>query len=442
MGEEAEDRYRRKYLELLEEVDGKEKQWAEIDGRLRRILAHLLIVAEGPGSVEISAELSAIRDRMREGLDFAAIEAHVEALKERVLRESRWADTQALLPPVHQILIHLVERLPLPPEMAERRAALVENLETGIAADAMPDAIEAVSGLVFEVRRRAQEERRELERLLQDITGRLQELDAGFQAAHEAAESGFASNRSLDAAVRAEVQGLEASARTVGDLTGLRRAVTDTLESIRTHLEAKQHEDRGREEALRREVGSLRESIARLEREVDEHREKTRVAREMSLRDPLTGCANRLAYAERAASEEARWKRYGAALSLVVFDLDHFKTINDTFGHRAGDQVLKAVAQIAGSHLRQADFFARYGGEEFVALLPETRLDAAVAAAEKVRRAVEAFRFHSRGKRVVVTLSCGAAELGGDDALASAFERADRALYRAKGAGRNRTEKG
>lgn len=398
MAVEAEDRYRKKYLDLLDEVDGKEKQWAEIDSRLRRILAHLTIVAEGPGSVEISAELAAIRERMRDGLDFEAIESHVETLKERVLRESRWAETQADMPPVHQILIHLLERLPLPPEMAERCGALVETMEAGIAADGLPDAIDAISGLVFEVRTRAQEEKLELERLLQEITGRLQEIDAGFAAAHQAAQGGFASSRSLDAAVRAEVQGLEASASQMADLEGLRRAVSTTLESIRSHLEVKQREDTTREEELRREVGALRDNVARLEREVDEHREKTRVAREMSLRDALTGCANRLAYAERAATEETRWKRYGSPLSLVVFDLDQFKAINDNFGHRAGDQVLKAIAQISAAQLRQADFFARYGGEEFVALLPETRLEAAVTVAEKVRQAVEAFRFHSRAR--------------------------------------------
>lgn len=442
MEPEPEDRYRRKYLDLLEEVDAKEKQWAELDGRLRRILAHLLIVAEGPGSAAISAELSAIRDGLRQGLDFAGVESHVEALKERVLRESKWAENQASFPPVHQIFIHLVERLPLPPEMADRGAAVVEALEAGIPPDGLPDAIESVSNLVFEARLRAQEERRELERLLQEITGRLQEIDAGFAAAHQAAESGFASNRTLDAAVRAEVQGLEASARRVDDLEGLRRAVSSTLESIRSHLEAKQREDSAREEELRHEVGRLREGIARLEQEVDEHREKTRAAREASIRDALTGCYNRLAYQERAAAEEARWARYGSPLSLVVFDIDHFKAINDNFGHRAGDQVLKAIAQIAARQIRQADFFARFGGEEFVALLPETPAEAAMSVAEKVRRAVEEFRFHSRGKRVPITLSCGVTELRKGDTLASAFERADQALYRAKGAGRNRAEAG
>jgi diguanylate cyclase len=158
----------------------------------------------------------------------------------------------------------------------------------------------------------------------------------------------------------------------------------------------------------------------------------------MSLRDPLTGCFNRLAYQERSEAEEARWLRYGSALSLIVFDLDRFKSINDTFGHRAGDEVLKTIAQIAGNQLRKVDFFARYGGEEFVAVLPETPLAAALTVAEKVRRAVEAFRFHSRGQPVPLTLSCGVAQLAEGDGIETAFERADKALYLAKAGGRNR----
>jgi diguanylate cyclase len=192
--------------------------------------------------------------------------------------------------------------------------------------------------------------------------------------------------------------------------------------------------------SLNQEVAQLQHTIASLQEEVTEHREKTRRAREMSLRDPLTGCYNRLAYQERASAEEARWRRYQTPLSLLLFDIDRFKTINDTFGHRAGDKVLKTIANLAGSQLREVDFFARYGGEEFVALLPETPLDAARQAAEKVRTAVQEFRFHSHGKRIPLTLSCGVAQLRDAETVEGALERADQALYRAKDTGRNRCE--
>lgn len=438
MNQPPEEHYRTKYFGLLEEVEAKEKEWGELEVRVRRILAYLVIIAEGPGNDEIAEDLSRIKESVKEGLDFPALEARVESLKERVLREGRSWESRAF-PPVYQILIHLVERLPLPSELAERGAATVELLERGVSPEDLPEAIDAVARLVFELRTRAEEERRELELFLQELTEKLKALDSGFSVAHEAAERGFASHRSLDAAVRAEVQGLETSASQLADVEALRRAVSATLDSIRGHLETKLRDDEVREAELRREVETLRANLAQLEREVGERREQARLAREASLKDALTGCYNRLAYEERASVEEARTRRYGSPLSLVVLDVDHFKRINDSFGHKAGDQVLRAIAQIAASQVRQADFFGRFGGEEFVALLPETRLDAAVVVAEKVRRAVESFRFHSRGTRIPISLSCGVAELRPGESLDVAFLRADKALYQAKSAGRNRT---
>lgn len=438
MSPDTEDRYREKYLDLLDDLDAREKLWADMDQRLRRILSHLLILSEGPGSPEISAEILQLRESLKTGLQFPELEARLEGLKERVLRETRWADDGDGLPPLHQILIHVVERLPLPPEMAEPALEVIASLEPGIAPDGLPEAIDAVARLVFRMRTRIQEEKRELEALLVEVTGGLQELAEGLTDAHRQADGGFASNRALEEAVRAEVQGLEASIGEAVDLDSLRAAVRTTIGAIRGHMEAKASEDQAREARLQEEVESLTRAIGRLEKEVTEHREKVRQARELSLRDPLTGCFNRLAYQERSQAEEARWQRYRSPLSLIVFDLDRFKAINDAFGHKAGDQVLRAVAQIAGGQLRQVDFFGRYGGEEFVALLPETGLEAALTVAEKVRRAVEAFRFHSRGKRVEVTVSGGVAQFHAGDTLGSVFERADRALYRAKGEGRNR----
>ena len=432
------DRYRKKYLDLLDEVDAKEKTWGEMDQRLRRILSHLLIVARGPGTPEISEQLTLLREDLKTGLDFAAAEERVAAIKDRILGEAPEASPGAGFPPIHLVLIHLVERLPLPPEMSDAALQVVESMEAGLEPERLPSAIEAVTGLVLRVRVSIQEEKRQIEALLKEVTGRLADLDKGLASAHRTVQASFAAGRTHDAAVRDEVRGLEASTRGAEDLEALRTGVLATIESIRAQMEVKMQEDEAREETLRQEVEQLRRTTANLEGEVGEYREKMRLARETSLRDALTGCYNRLAYEERARAEEARWRRYRSPLSLIVFDLDRFKAINDSFGHRAGDEVLKAIARIAGTQLREVDVFARYGGEEFVALLPETPLPAALTVAEKVRRAVESFRFHSRGKRVPLTLSGGTAQIREGETVEAAFERADKALYLAKKSGRNR----
>jgi diguanylate cyclase len=432
------DRYRKKYFDLLGEVDAKEKMWGEMDQRLRRILSHLLVVAQGPGTPEISEQLTLIREELKTGLDLTAVEERVAAIRDRVLGESPDRSPGAQFPPVHLILIHLVERLPLPPEVSEAALQVVESLEAGLGPEGLASAIEAVTGLVHRVRVSIQQEKRQLEALLKEVTGRLADLDKGLASAHRSVQANFAAGRSHDAAVREEVRGLEASTRGAEDLETLRAGVLATIESIRARMEAKQQEDGAREETLRQEIEELRHTTASLQGQVSEYQEKIRLARETSLRDPLTGCYNRLAYEERARAEEARWRRYHAPLSLIIFDLDHFKAINDSFGHRAGDEVLKTIAQIARQQLREVDVFARYGGEEFTALLPETPLPAALTVAEKVRRAVESYRFHSRGKRVPLTLSGGAAQIREGETVEATFERADKALYLAKMSGRNR----
>ncbi len=430
--------YRKKYLDLLSELERKERDWAALDERLRRILAHLILLAGTPGAADFASDLGAMRDALKGGLDLATLEARLEDLKTRVLRERRWADGAPDFPPIHQILIHLVERLPLPPELSEAVLAVVEGLEPGIPPDGLPDAIEAVTSLVTRVRVRMQEEKRELEGLLLEITSRLKELGDSLDDTCQEVRAGSAAHRDLDEALTAQVRGLAATTEGAKDLESLRSVVRSALASIQDRLDARQHGGGNRSEKLLAEIERLRGTVSTLEAEVSEHRENTRRAREASLRDPLTGCFNRLAYDERMRTEAARWHRYRAPLSLALLDLDRFKAINDTYGHRAGDQVLRTVAQVAMSQVRQVDFLTRHGGEEFAILLPETGLEAALAVAEKVRRAVAGFRFHSRGRRIPISLSCGVASFREGDTADTVFERADRALYRAKAGGRNR----
>jgi len=151
--------------------------------------------------------------------------------------------------------------------------------------------------------------------------------------------------------------------------------------------------------------------------------------------DNLTEVYNRNKFDEVFESELNRIKRYGTVASLVVLDIDHFKKFNDTYGHLTGDKVLKALAGTISENIRNTDVFARWGGEEFVLLLPETKIDAACALSEKLRKSVA--RIHI-GETIPVTSSFGVTEIAATDSMKSAFERADHALYQAKAAGRDR----
>jgi diguanylate cyclase (GGDEF)-like protein len=157
-------------------------------------------------------------------------------------------------------------------------------------------------------------------------------------------------------------------------------------------------------------------------------------------RDGLTKLYNRRSFDERLVYEIKRRSRYHHDLSLLMVDLDHFKSVNDTYGHKAGDLVLRKVGEILSTVFRTTDLAARYGGEEFVVLLPHTSEEAAWKLAERVRTAIENCAFHFDGRNFSVTASIGVASVEGGSLAATDDDlvlKADKALYQAKNNGRN-----
>lgn len=162
--------------------------------------------------------------------------------------------------------------------------------------------------------------------------------------------------------------------------------------------------------------------------------------KDMAYIDPLTRLGNRRQYESIAGAELNRCARLRNSFGLLVVDIDHFKKVNDTYGHAAGDAILAGVAKQLEKQIRRYDFVFRYGGEEFVVILPETTLDAGKVVAERIRVAVESHPFSFENQSIPVTISLGGAifEAGAVVDLDSLFKLADEALYEAKEAGRNR----
>lgn len=156
--------------------------------------------------------------------------------------------------------------------------------------------------------------------------------------------------------------------------------------------------------------------------------------------DPLTGVLNRRAFLKRAENERQRSARYKQNISILLLDLDHFKSINDRYGHKAGDLALCNFSRICRQELRSTDIFARWGGEEFIALLVEADLDDAIDTAERIRTNTEKFSFRERSHGdISFTVSIGVSTIsGGQDTIENGIRRADDALYAAKRSGRNR----
>ena len=169
------------------------------------------------------------------------------------------------------------------------------------------------------------------------------------------------------------------------------------------------------------------------------HRERAdEETRRLATTDPLTGVFNRRTFIELAERELARSRRDVTPLSLMILDLDHFKQVNDTYGHLVGDGVLVAFTGLVKDCARRGDLIVRYGGEEFCVLLPATPLVAAVALAERIRTAVAAASLSTHPMKVTVSVGVAAYDGGEQATLKSLLARADEALYRAKHEGRNR----
>jgi diguanylate cyclase (GGDEF)-like protein len=153
--------------------------------------------------------------------------------------------------------------------------------------------------------------------------------------------------------------------------------------------------------------------------------------------DKLTEAYNRTKFKEIIGREIERFKRYNQPLSIIIFDIDHFKDVNDRYGHSAGDYVLKTIADIVRENIRKIDYFVRWGGEEFMIISSETNLKEVYVLAERIRETIESYIFEDIGK---VTISLGVTEFKENDTEDSLIKRADNAMYEAKKKGRNRVE--
>jgi diguanylate cyclase len=280
------------------------------------------------------------------------------------------------------------------------------------------------------------------ESFLADLTARLQELDKFVMTGRDLSEASLESGRELGKVVKQRVGEIENSVQGAEDLRQLQQEVASYIDAIRNHMD--QHldaaEQRYRDSQENEEA--LRKRLTEVERETGILRKKVLEAQAHSTQDEVTGLPNRKAYEQRLAEEVSRWQRYQSPLVLSVWDMDDFKQINDRFGHQAGDKALRVIGQLLKKRLRKTDFVARYGGEEFVMLFAGSGMDEVHRVAEEIRAAVENSPFHSEGKRITLTISCGMSDFRQGDTAKTVFKRADKALYQAKEQGKNRCVQG
>jgi len=340
-------------------------------------------------------------------------------------------------PQINEFCIQLLDTLSLPAELTDQVENLKDRFSEGLSDRSVAPALTAIANLISAMRRQMEEENKELQTFLHQLGDNLKEIDQNLSGAQNSHKASMDSGREFDAVVHAHVQDIQSKVEAAPESSQLKQQIQGRLDAIRKHLEQYRETEETRQQQLEIQLAHLNSRVHGMENEGEKLRQRLQEKHEQAVRDPLTGLHNRLAYDERIMQEFARWKRYGQPMVLMMIDVDHFKHVNDTYGHKAGDKALVLIADQLRNHLRESDFLARFGGEEFVVLMPETDIESAVVAAEKLRAAVEKCQFHYQNTQVSITFSAGLAQLRKNDNPESLFQRADDAMYRAKEAGRN-----
>ncbi|MBV4497773.1 diguanylate cyclase [Pseudomonas sp. SWRI12] len=340
---------------------------------------------------------------------------------------------------IEDTLLGLLGDLTLPERHRPQAEAMRERLRNGMNWYELLPILDDLAVLMLAITDTGQHE---FEAYLQRLNDRLESFQSSLQAASEDHADNLSASRQMDTQIREQVDGLQSSVQQADDLEGLKQVLENHLEGLLGTMDQHRQQRDQREQEVSTRLKSLADRVALMEQDAQVVRENLEEQRQKALVDPLTGLPNRAAWSERLEHEVGQWQQHGNSLLLAMLDLDHFKRINDNYGHLAGDRVLKLIASVLRKRLRGSDFIARFGGEEFVLLVPDTPLAAGAKLAEALRLAIEACPFHFKGEPVTVTVSVGMTAFKPGEHSDSVLKRADQALYRAKNAGRNRVELG
>lgn len=400
------------------------------------------ITGEPEGMEPSSLDLNHEPAELLTGGDPSMVEGRWQTQAEAQAEDEREA---VLVRPVHEpafsrvsdkllrVLSELLDNVEPVASTEQKAQNARERIERGLNWYELVPTLEDIRDLVLHAYVMANQE---FQAYLQQIHEVLDAILAALGVSLETQQQWLKADEAFEFSLNEQLDSLGRSMAVASDVDALKHDINHHLSEIQAALATKHattHAD-----DLSDQLASLVAQVKQVEQEAAETRKELETQKEKAITDALTGLPNREAYNERAFHEWSRWQRYGHPLSMAVCDIDHFKKINDTYGHQAGDRVLQVLSKAISQRLREVDFMARYGGEEFVILLPETPQSDALRLMDKIRSVIAATPFRFKQNPVQVTLSMGVVGLKQGDSIEKAFARADQLLYRAKDEGRNR----
>lgn len=331
-------------------------------------------------------------------------------------------------------LIQLIGVLNLTAQGRRTANELIRGIETGLTLTSVVSFLARITELIQQATDTSNED---FESYLLNLNAQLAEVQTFLEESHSEQQVAGVTHRELDMKVRSDVSHIHQAVKNSDDLGALKVSVAKQLAGIVRAMDHFRRSEEEREGRLQQRYDTLMSRVSEMELETQRATKRMEEERQKARTDALTGLPNRAAYDDHLQKEFERWKRYQQGFALAIADLDHFKQINDNYGHLAGDKVLKLIARVMSKHLRASDFIARFGGEEFVILMPSTNAQEGVKALEKLRASIRQSPFNFHGKPVTISVSFGVTETQQADTPDLLFGRADRALYQAKEKGRD-----
>lgn len=379
----------------------------------------------------INDDVDAIIIKQKLNSVVSALNNLLEKNSENILDDS---DLTILPKKINEHLRELLQCLKTPPELTNQLVSIERTLEHNLNAGLLIQVIEEIKNLVIEL---FGKEQYQLKFLLENITNQLLQVSNYLKTTFEHNKISKEERSKLELGIQATLDNIQSNMSNATSIEELTDYLNKNLNFISSQIQSYKKAEDLRLQSYESQISELQKKMMDFE-EKNAQMKKTIIDQSIQINtDTLTKIANRNFYNISIQKAYSRWQTTGVNIVLALADIDHFKNINDKYGHLTGDKVLMKIASIFQDSMRFIDFLARYGGEEFVVIFEGLSLEQSKEKLENLRLEIENFHFLFRGNRVPVTVSFGLTNIIQGDDTDSLFTRADEALYKAKNNGRN-----
>lgn len=336
---------------------------------------------------------------------------------------------QSIYQELNQLISNYAQKKPDDPQLRDIR----ERLEQGMSEDVLLHSCVIIIRMIVQD---AMSDAGLTGKVIQSLHNSLGEIQHGVTDTIEQSRQQFDSRQASNAELRKQLDSMEDAVTQSETLEALRQQAQNYMQDLSATLTEREEAEQAGQQSLLDLLGSMQNQLGSLQRQTNSYKKKLAEQIVSSQTDPLTRLPNRQAFNDKIGQSVKAYQQ-GTSLALAVVDIDHFKSVNDRFGHATGDKTLQVVARHLRQHLADTHFVARWGGEEFVLLLHGLDNEGVAGALEQLRSKLASLPFKFKQERVTITASFGATHYKDNDSPDDAFNRADAMLYKAKRQGRN-----